>query len=305
MSETATVAPYRAALSPSRSKDFMQCPLLFRFRAVDRLPEPPSPAAARGTLVHTVLERLFDLPAQARAEDAAVELLDPAWEQMREADPELLSMFATPEALEQWLGQARDLVRTYFRVENPQRLEPARRELAVEVELASGVLLRGFIDRVDVAGDGAVRIVDYKTGRSPRLEYSGDALFQLTFYGLMIWRLHGVVPRRLQLVYLGDERVLTFDPTVDDLLATEARIERLWEQIERAAREGHFRPRTSRLCDWCSFQSLCPSFGGTPPELPAEGIARLLGAVRSPSTGGDGAPGVAGVDETRAAVAAR
>lgn len=280
MPQAAPDAPYRAALSPSRAKDFLQCPLLFRFRAVDRLPEPPSPAAARGTLVHTVLERLFDLPAHARAENAALELLEPAWAQMSEEDPALPAMFGSLEELHEWLGQARELVRTYFRVENPQRLEPARRELAVEVELASGVLLRGFLDRVDVAGDGAVRIVDYKTGRSPRLEYSGDALFQLTFYGLMIWRLHGVVPRRLQLVYLGDERVLTFDPTVDDLLATEARIEGLWERISRAAREGSFRPRTSRLCDWCSFQALCPAFGGTPPEIPAEGVKRLLGAAR-------------------------
>ena len=38
----------------------MTCPLLYRFRVIDRLPEPPSPAAARGTLVHAVLERLFD-----------------------------------------------------------------------------------------------------------------------------------------------------------------------------------------------------------------------------------------------------
>ena len=49
-----------AALSPSRASDFMQCPLLYRFRVIDRLPEPPSPAAARGTLVHSVLERVFE-----------------------------------------------------------------------------------------------------------------------------------------------------------------------------------------------------------------------------------------------------
>ena len=54
------------ALSPSRAGDFMTCPLLYRFRVIDRLPEPPSPAAVRGTMVHSVLERLFDLPAAER-----------------------------------------------------------------------------------------------------------------------------------------------------------------------------------------------------------------------------------------------
>src|SRR5699024_12653378 len=48
------------SLSPSRARDVMQCPLLYRFRAVDELPEPPSSAATRGTLVHSVLEKVFD-----------------------------------------------------------------------------------------------------------------------------------------------------------------------------------------------------------------------------------------------------
>src|SRR5690606_6839432 len=76
------------ALSPSRAKDFMQCPLLLRFRAVDRLPEPPSPAATRGTLVHSVLERLYDLPAAQRVPAAGVELLGPAWDELRAQRPD-------------------------------------------------------------------------------------------------------------------------------------------------------------------------------------------------------------------------
>ena len=63
--------PRRPALSPSRANDFKQCPLLYRFRAIDRLPEVPSPAQARGTLVHAVLERLFLLPAEQRTPQAA------------------------------------------------------------------------------------------------------------------------------------------------------------------------------------------------------------------------------------------
>ena len=58
------------ALSPSRAADFKQCPLLFRFRTIDKLEGPPSPAAARGTLVHAVLEHLFDLPAAERTPEA-------------------------------------------------------------------------------------------------------------------------------------------------------------------------------------------------------------------------------------------
>ena len=82
------------ALSPSRAGDFMQCPLLYRFRVVDRLPETPSPAAVRGTVVHAVLERLFDLPAPERTLASARALLGPQWERVQEQEPELAELFA-------------------------------------------------------------------------------------------------------------------------------------------------------------------------------------------------------------------
>ena len=63
------------ALSPSRASDFMTCPLLYRYRTIDRLPEEPSADALRGTLVHKVLEDLFDLPADSRTPDRARDLL--------------------------------------------------------------------------------------------------------------------------------------------------------------------------------------------------------------------------------------
>ena len=54
------------SLSPSRAGDFLTCPLLYRFRAIDRLPEPPSTAQVRGSVVHAALEQLYGLPADQR-----------------------------------------------------------------------------------------------------------------------------------------------------------------------------------------------------------------------------------------------
>src|SRR6185436_4759790 len=125
-------APDRAdvwqSLSPSRAADFMACPLLYRFRVIDRLPERPSPAAVRGTVVHAVLERLFDLPAPERTPAAAVALLATEWAAAREADPGLDAMFAGDGELATWLDSARDLLRTYFTLEDPRQVEPAERE---------------------------------------------------------------------------------------------------------------------------------------------------------------------------------
>ncbi|MFD8195465.1 RecB family exonuclease [Streptomyces wuyuanensis] len=259
------------SLSPSRASDFMQCPLLYRFRVIDRLPEKPSEAATRGTLVHAVLERLFDAPAAERTPPRAKALVPGQWERLLGSRPELAELFAQDEGgerLARWMSEAEALVERWFSLEDPTRLEPAERELFVETELESGLRLRGVIDRVDVAPTGEVRIVDYKTGKAPRPEYSEGALFQMKFYALVIWRLKGVVPRRLQLVYLGSGEVLTYDPVPADLERVERRLLALWDAIMRATETGDWRPRPTKLCGWCDHQALCPEFGGTPPAYP-------------------------------------
>ena len=93
-------------------------------------------------------------------------------------------------------------------------------------------------------------------------------MFQMRFYALVLWRLRGVVPRLLQLLYLGSGEVLRYEPDEADLRATERKVEALWAPIERATESGDWRPSPSRLCDWCDHQALCPAFGGTPPPLP-------------------------------------
>jgi putative RecB family exonuclease len=257
------------SLSPSRAGDFMSCPLLYRFRTIDRLPEPPSPDAVRGTVVHKVLEDLFDLPAPDRTPDRAADLLQPSWEAILEAEPEVAEMFGAegPE-IGAWLASCRAALDKYFTLEDPTRLEPAERELYVETLLDSKLLLRGFIDRLDVAPTGEIRVVDYKTGRAPGEAFEAKALFQMKFYALVIWRTRGVVPRMLQLVYLGNGELLRYTPEERDLLATERKVEAIWRAINRAAETGDWRPRRSALCGWCAHQALCPEFGGTPPPLP-------------------------------------
>ena len=267
--DDAAEAP-RPALSPSRAGDFMTCPLLYRFRVIDRLPEPPTEATARGTLVHAALERLFDLPAAERTPEAGRALLIPEWERLAAAEPELAALFGDEAALASWLQSATAIVDSYFTLEDPRRLEPAARESYVETTLASGLRLRGYIDRLDVAPGGEIRIVDYKTGRAPRETFEASALFQMKFYALVIWRLRGQVPKLLQLMYLAEGQILRYAPDEADLLAVERKVMALWQAIERSRAAGEWRPRPSRLCDWCNHKALCPEFGGTPPPLPQQ-----------------------------------
>nr|WP_226363817.1 RecB family exonuclease [Pseudonocardia abyssalis] len=260
----------RPALSPSRAGDFKQCPLLYRFRTIDRLPERPTRAQIRGTLVHTVLERIFDLPAAQRVPAAARALVAPAWAQLCEEDPGLVGVLfegAEPE-LAGWLESAGALLDAYFRLEDPRRLEPEARELLVETELDSGLPLRGYLDRLDVAPGGQIRVVDYKTGAAPREVFEARALFQMKFYALALLHLRGVVPTQLLLIYLADGACLTYTPDEDELRRFERTLEAIWAAVLTAGQTGDFRASPSRMCDWCSHKALCPAWGGTPPPYP-------------------------------------
>ncbi|MFF0477796.1 RecB family exonuclease [Streptomyces sp. NPDC004284] len=252
-----------SSLSPSRAGDFTRCPLLHRFRAIDRLPEKPN-AAARGVPAHAVPERLFDVPAAERTAVRARAVVAGARERPVAARPEPAESFArdgrapASDRGAEWPATAERLVERWSTPEDPARLEPAEREPSVTTTLDSGLRPRGIIDRVDVAPTGEVRIVDHETGRAPRPACAADAPFQPEFYALVLWR--PVCP--------GSGDVLTHDPAEGDPRAVERELPVLGDAIGRATRTGDRPPRPSRLCGRCPRRALCPAWGGTPPPYP-------------------------------------
>ncbi|MGK2884200.1 MAG: RecB family exonuclease [Rhodococcus sp. (in: high G+C Gram-positive bacteria)] len=257
----------RPALSPSRANDFKQCPLLYRFRAIDRIPERSTTAQVKGTVVHAALEALYAIPSSKRDCDSAVELIEPAWDKVIAESPQLAELISGKE-LATLLEQARSLVTGYYEMEDPTRFDPECCEQRVEIELADGTPLRGFIDRIDVASNGMLRVVDYKTGKSPREFTEAKALFQMKFYALVVMRMRGVVPAQLKLMYLADKQSLTYKPDEGELVRFERMLSAIWRAILAAGESGDFRPKRGKLCNWCDHQALCPEFGGTPPAYP-------------------------------------
>ena len=261
----ASTPPRPLAISPSRASDYKHCPLQYRLRAIDKIPEPSTEAQVKGILVHAVLEEMFAWPREERTYPAAVKRLKPNWEKMREEDPSC----AEPVADEyQLLVDARTLLRGYFTMENPLGFDAHAQEMPVDFTLPNGVPVRGFIDRVDIAPTGEVRVVDYKTGKKPLPRYSQDAQFQMRFYALVYWRMFGVVPTQLKLMYLKVMDSMILAPSREELEYFERDLAELWFKIEADGKAGTFRPQQSKLCGWCAFQHLCPVFGGTLPEYP-------------------------------------
>ncbi|GLZ43908.1 exonuclease RecB [Actinomycetospora sp. NBRC 106375] len=249
-------APRPPALSPSRAVDFRRCALLYRFRAVDRLPETPSPGALRGTVVHAVLERLHGLDAADRDPAAARELartvldeLDPAERARLGEDPGLDGLLAG-----------------YFDLEDPRTVTSEGRELRVEAELGDGTPLRGYLDRLDT-GPGGLTVVDYKSGPAPTVRGEMRALFGVRFYALLLARTRGVAPT-VRLLHLGNATSLTLRPTTAELDRFAGVLAAVWAAVTRAAPTGDFRPNPGPGCSYCEHRGRCPAWGGEPLPYP-------------------------------------
>ena len=269
---------WEPALSASRAKEYERCPLQYRLHVLDGYREPETRAKALGTLVHAVLEHLFALPAPERTPEAARGQVFPQFEALASKNAQVPALFRDDADRDAWLDEARSVIDGYFAIEQPQWIAPAALEQRVTTTTSGGVRLLGFIDRVDRAPDGRLRVVDYKTGKAPGPRYVDEALYQLRFYALLLARTQ-VLPSRMQLVYLKAGQVITFDPEAGDIANFERHVDQLWDSIAHDIENDSFTPRKNPLCNWCGVRSLCPVFGGTTPPLP-EQHARWLSRTR-------------------------
>lgn len=244
-------------LSPSRISDYQQCPKLYHYRVIEKLPEPISLDAVRGTLIHNILEKLLGLSSEERTIEIAKREVPVHWDILKNQIPELEQLVSSEK---EWIDRANALLDSYFQLENPQTFTPTHMEAHLELEIVDDLLLHGYVDRIDVAQTGEVRIVDYKTGKSPRIGYEDKALFQLRFYALLWWKLYGEIPKLIQLLYLGDQKILKSSPTKRELEITHDKSLKVGNDIKISHQKNFWPTQTSRLCDWCSFKNICPAF---------------------------------------------
>jgi len=266
-----------STLSPSKISSFKDCALAFRFSAIDRLPEPPSLPALRGTLVHSALERLFALPAPSRTVDAALGELATASVELR-ADPEFADLDLDDAAEAELAVDAERLVRNYFLLDDPTAVNPIGIELRLQVR-AGDLNLVGIIDRLDLDADGELVVTDYKTGRAPNERYEQGRLGGVHFYSLLCEELFGRRPARVQLLHLQEPLIITSFPTDQSTRGLRMKVGAIWQAVEKACAAEDFRPKPGPLCQWCNFRSYCPAFGGDPNQA-AEG-AQVRAAVTS------------------------
>ncbi|CAB4599718.1 unannotated protein [freshwater metagenome] len=259
------------SLSPSKVSSFTDCALAFRFASIDRIPQAPTAAMVKGTLVHSALERLFALdPAERNLPNAHLCLADARV--AIEADPEWIELALDDQLEPKFMAEAATLVDKYFQLEDPSTITPVGLEMQLEFDL-DGIFLRGIIDRLEENAAGELIITDYKTGRAPAPAFQKARLGGVHFYSLLCERVLGRRPAKVQLLFLGQPVVIDTVPTDQSTRQLENKLRAVWSAIETGCEREDFRPKPSKLCSWCDYQKWCPEFGGDPSLARAESEA--------------------------------
>jgi putative RecB family exonuclease len=252
---------------------FTSCPLAFRFSYLERLPEPPSAPASKGTLVHLALQLLMWRPAGERTLAAALDDLTAARE-MLAAHADFADLPLTDAEWDQFHAEAEVLVRRYFEIEDPTRVRVLGVELRVSATTPQGVTVRGVIDRLELDDDGELVVTDYKTGSAPNEGWEQRSLAGVHVYALLCERMFGRRPARVQLLYLsGPEKIVT-RPSSASVRGVEVKSDAVMRAVNTACTRDDFRPRPSALCEFCSFREFCPEFGGDPSQAAPVLLAR-------------------------------
>lgn len=245
-------------LSPSSASVFSSCPRRWRYKYIDKLPDPSGQAALVGTFAHWVLELLCRLPATERTQDRAKALARDAWAEF-ELDEDYAALELDADQARAFRWQAWLAVAGLWDIEDPADVDVVSTEQKIKVELES-VPFVGVVDRVDrIAGDLVVS--DYKSGTLPGFRWRQDKIQQVMLYAAALQAFTGERPGRARLLYLG-QRML-------DVRVTQARIDNAttmlneaWGNIASACSTEEFPPNPGVLCGWCPFVTQCPEGQG-------------------------------------------
>ncbi len=243
-----------------------------------KIPQEPSAAASKGTLVHAALELLMQREPDHRTLQNALSDLDTARKKLA-SDPDFTGLDLTATEWDKFHADAAALVHKYFELEDPKTIRPVGLEMRVSAQIGN-VRLRGIIDRLELDNNDDLVITDYKTGRAPPARFAEKRMDGVHIYAALVEAEQGKRPVRAQLLFLADPVAVVTNISQQTITRVERSTNAVWSAIQTATEKDDFRPSTSKLCDYCSYQAYCPEFGGNPEAALALLNPPVTGATR-------------------------
>lgn len=262
----ASLPPLAARESYSSLSMYGACPRRYAYRYVEHLPgEVPPGWFTFGSAVHRAFEAFDRARIAARHDGSPPPGYAALWVAFSEA---VDASGCDPDQIARFRARGEPVLRAYLARELASDSVPIAVELGfgVDVPLADDqppVRFVGFVDRIDRWPNGAVEILDHKTG-SPRPQDEVDRDVQLTAYsfagaraGLRDPASGQVLPAPSRLGLHFAEAGLTVW-TTRSLQALDAFGARLCA-IVGAIRRREFAAHPSPACRWCEYRLTCPA----------------------------------------------
>ena len=234
-------------LSYSSISDYLNCPLKYKFRYIDKLPTKKTPALSFGSSLHEALAFFYNVKTPTPpALDAVLNELKDKW---------LSDGYSSKAEEKQYFAHGRQVITQFYETNIANFQPPVALEHKFYLPIEN-FTLSGVIDRLDKVSEGRFEVIDYKTSRKLPPQTVIDKDLQLSIYHLATKEIWGFAPKAVSLYFLLPNYKMSSVRSDEQIKATLDTIKKVAGRIEAAL----FEPTQNNLCPWCDFQPYCPYF---------------------------------------------
>jgi len=242
-------------LSYSQIETFQTCPVHYKLRYIYKIPTPPSASASFGTSIHATFNEFYKRlnEGEKSSEKLIYKIFEDNW--VREG-------YKDKTHENKFFEKGKIYLSGYLRESFDPKNLPIALEEKFSIPLSKDLKIGGVVDRVDSLPDGAIEIVDYKTGATIPSQKEVDKNLQLSFYALAATKIpnlpFGKPPDKvkLSLYYLDAQEKISTTRTGKQLEAAVSEIFKVRDEIEKS----DFKCSNHIFCQMgCEFSLFCKS----------------------------------------------
>ncbi|MEF3280017.1 MAG: PD-(D/E)XK nuclease family protein [Elusimicrobiota bacterium] len=246
--------------SYSKMSLYLECPLKYKFKYVDKLKEKPKPFFVFGRIIHSVLEFFYSRVPPPSVEEL-ITFFKKKWDEVPPEEKNYRLPRYEQEAFEEGI---RIIKNFHFKHRNNDKI-PFLLEHSTVVNI-DGIAAQIVADKIEYDGNGLITIVDYKTGKD-----GGRSNDQLYFYQKICESDPQIIEKIAQKYKVSIKKVEVnkmiyyYVQSLKEVAferAKDSEINHFWEKVMDTVdkiKSKKFDPSPSDLaCSYCDFKSLCP-----------------------------------------------